>query len=140
MSKCTCELGKKLQEREARNKLIQFLMGLNSNHNVLRNQILALEPLPTLNRAYYLIQQAEKQRQVSDAIRVKFEAEACAVQKQGYNPIKKYFKRGKNGKRDKYYTHCKAKGHSTDVCFEIYGYPKWHKQKYRAKMATQASI
>ncbi|KAJ8439224.1 hypothetical protein Cgig2_030159 [Carnegiea gigantea] len=37
-----------------------------------------MEPLPTLNRAYYLIQQAEKQRQESDAMSVKFEAEACA--------------------------------------------------------------
>jgi len=130
MTKCTCEIEKKLQERDARNKLIQFLMGLNSSHNVLRNQILAMEPLPTLNRAYYLIQQAEKQRQVSDAMNVKFEPEACAVQKQGYNPSKKDFKRGKNDKGDKYCTHCKVKGHLTDVCFKIHGYPEWYKQKY----------
>jgi len=86
-----------------------------------------------------LIQQAEKQRQVSNAMNVKFEAKACAMQKQGYNPIKKDFKRGKSDKRDKYCTHCKVKGHSTDGCFKIHRYPEWYKQKYGAKLAAQVS-
>ena len=64
-------------------------MGINPSHGVLRNKILAMEPLPTLNRAYYLIQQAKKQRQVFETMNVKFEVEACALQKQAYNPIKK---------------------------------------------------
>ena len=59
MANCKCSLGWKLKEKDARKKLIQFMMGLNPNHSVLRNQILAMEPLPTLNGAYYLIQQAE---------------------------------------------------------------------------------
>ena len=50
MSKCTCDLGKQLQERDARNKQIQFLMGLNPSHSFLRNQILVMESLPTLKQ------------------------------------------------------------------------------------------
>ena len=64
-------------------------MGLNSIHGILRNQILAMEPLPTLNRAYYLIQQAKKQRQVADAMNVKYEVEECNVQKKSHNPRNK---------------------------------------------------
>ncbi|KAJ8431986.1 hypothetical protein Cgig2_005915 [Carnegiea gigantea] len=38
-------------------------MGLNSSYRDLRNQMLTTDPLPSTNRAYYLIQQAENQRQ-----------------------------------------------------------------------------
>lgn len=96
-----------------------------------------MEPFPTLNRTYYLVQQAEKQRQVSNAMNVKFETEACAVQKQGYNTARKDFKRGKIDKGEKYCTHCKVKGHSDEVCFKIHGYPEWYKQKYGTKMAIK---
>ena len=62
---CKCSLMKKLQEKDSRNKLIQFLIGLNYGYDTVRGQILAMDPLPTVNRAYYIIQQIEKQRQAS---------------------------------------------------------------------------
>ena len=70
---------------------------------------------------------------------VTFEVEACAMQKQAYNPVKKDLRRGKTMKNDKYCTHCKIKRHKTKACFKIHGYPEWYKQKYRAKMAAQIS-
>jgi len=67
MTKCTCNIGKKLQERHAKisDECEKFLMGLNSGYGVLTNQILAMEHLSAINRAYYVIQKAEKQRQVA---------------------------------------------------------------------------
>ena len=81
MNSCTCHLAKKLQQKDGRNKLIQFLMGLNSSYGDSRNQILATDLLPSINKAYYLIQHAEKPRKVADAMNVKIEAYACAVKK-----------------------------------------------------------
>jgi len=74
-----------------------------------------------------LIQQAEKQRQVSDAMNMKFEGKAYIVHKQAYNPPKKDLRRGKIDKNDKYCTHYKIKGHAIEVCFKIHGYPEWYK-------------
>ena len=54
---CTCDLHKKILDLESRNKLFQFLMGLNSGYDAIKNQILAMDPLPTVNRAYYILQQ-----------------------------------------------------------------------------------
>lgn len=52
---CKCSLVKNVQERDSRNRLIQFLMGLNSGYDSVRGYILAMDPLPSVNRAYYII-------------------------------------------------------------------------------------
>jgi len=54
------------QELENRNHMLQFLMGLNSTYDTTRGQILSMDPFPSVNRAYYILQQLEKQRQVTD--------------------------------------------------------------------------
>lgn len=43
-------------------KTIQFLMGLNEGFDIVRNQILMQELLPTANRAYAMLQNVESQR------------------------------------------------------------------------------
>ena len=42
-------------------------MGLNDSYSTVTSQILITEPLPTLNKAYSLILQEEKRRQVGQA-------------------------------------------------------------------------
>ena len=46
------------------NRLMQFLMGLNDTYNHVRNQILIMDPLPSVNRAYSMVLSVEKQRDV----------------------------------------------------------------------------
>lgn len=133
---CKCNLIKKLEEKESRNKLLQFLMGLNSGYDAVRSQILSMDPLPTVNRAYYLIQQIEKQRQVSDVMQGRQEMEAYSVSKTNVRPSGK--RDLKKGKGDKFCDHCKVKGHLIDQCFKIHGYPEWYKKKLGTKVRTVA--
>ena len=72
---------KKILDLDFRNKLIQFLMGLNSGYDAIRNQILDTDPLPTVNRAHYIIQQQEKQMKLRENIQIKLEVEAHTVYK-----------------------------------------------------------
>ncbi|XP_074362542.1 uncharacterized protein LOC141702830 [Apium graveolens] len=65
MKKCTSNLLKKFVEIQERNKVINFVMGLNKRNENIAGNIMAMEPLPTLNRAFNLVQQAEKQKQVA---------------------------------------------------------------------------
>ena len=44
-------------------KLIQFLMKLNDEFESVRSQLLAMDSLHNVNKAYYLVQQIEKQKQ-----------------------------------------------------------------------------
>nr|XP_043633116.1 uncharacterized protein LOC122604294 [Erigeron canadensis] len=64
MAECTCDLIKKFLAMDSRSKLMQFLMKLNDDYESVRSQILSTYPLPSVNKAYYIVQQVEKQRQV----------------------------------------------------------------------------
>nr|GEU39674.1 retrovirus-related Pol polyprotein from transposon TNT 1-94 [Tanacetum cinerariifolium] len=65
MRECTCGVTEKFLEIDSRSKLIQFLMRLNDDFEAVRNQILSMDPLTKLNKAYYIVQQVEKQKQVT---------------------------------------------------------------------------
>lgn len=63
---CTCQLMKKMLDRENQTKLIHFLMGLNHPFESVRTSILSTEPLPPINKALGLLQRVERQKQISD--------------------------------------------------------------------------
>lgn len=53
---------------ENRSRLMQFLMRLNGDYDVVKSQILATEPLPHVNKAYQIVLQVEKQKQVANNV------------------------------------------------------------------------
>ncbi|XP_074318052.1 uncharacterized protein LOC141654836 [Silene latifolia] len=79
MSKCTCNLLKKVLEMASREKVITFLMGLDDSYDNLQTNILSMEPLPTINKAYSLVQQIESQKSFSKLVLNQVESSAMAV-------------------------------------------------------------
>lgn len=73
---CHCGSSKALQDYQQQEKLTQFLMGLNDTYGNIRGQILLMDPLPSINRAYSLLLQEEKQRQISANPSVELESAA----------------------------------------------------------------
>ncbi|GKB73377.1 NSP-interacting kinase 1-like protein, partial [Tanacetum coccineum] len=65
MKDCPCGITEKFLEIDSRSKLMHFLMKLNDEFESVRNQILSMDPLPNINKAYYIVQQVEKQKQVT---------------------------------------------------------------------------
>ncbi|KAK2969735.1 hypothetical protein RJ640_015879 [Escallonia rubra] len=61
---CTCGAAKKMQSMREEEKVFDFLMGLDESFGTLRSQVLSIEPLPTLGRAYAITAQEEKQKSV----------------------------------------------------------------------------
>ncbi|PWA46317.1 hypothetical protein CTI12_AA508630 [Artemisia annua] len=55
MLECTCDVIAKSVERDSNSKLIQFLMKLSDGYENVRIQILATDPLPSVNKAYYIV-------------------------------------------------------------------------------------
>lgn len=64
---CTCGAAKLVADAFDSNRLIQFLMGLNEAYDSVRGQILLMEPLHTVNRAYSMVLRVEKQREVNQS-------------------------------------------------------------------------
>ncbi|XP_074277217.1 uncharacterized protein LOC141600860 [Silene latifolia] len=66
LSKCSYSLLKKILERDNRHRLIHFLMGLDKKYDTARSQILASDPMLTVNQAFFKIQQIEMQKSISN--------------------------------------------------------------------------
>ena len=64
LSKCTYNFQKKIAYFQAEEKLIEFLLGLNEGYDNVITNILSTDPLPSLNRAFSMAQQIEKQKQI----------------------------------------------------------------------------
>ncbi|CAA0820536.1 Unknown protein [Striga hermonthica] len=55
------EKGKLIAKQYAKTKLIQFLMGLNDVYDNVKNQIMLIDPLPSVNKAYSVLLTTERQ-------------------------------------------------------------------------------
>ncbi|XP_024959016.1 uncharacterized protein LOC112499989 [Cynara cardunculus var. scolymus] len=71
---CMCGLGKKLVELKEKERTYEFFMGLDSEFLVIRTQILAMKPTPSLGTHYHLVVEDEQQRVVSFAKKTTQEA------------------------------------------------------------------
>ncbi len=58
---CTYEALRELVADKQCEKLFHFLMGLNDKYGVIRSQILNMDRLPNLNKAYALVAKEHKQ-------------------------------------------------------------------------------
>ncbi|KAL4583316.1 hypothetical protein LXL04_007886 [Taraxacum kok-saghyz] len=116
---CTCGSTKAIFDHILSTRLVQFLMGLNDTYASLRNQILALDPLPSVYKAYSMALSVEKQREVQ----INFA-----------NPTKvsAMLAKASNNKN--------VTGHNKDICFKIHGYPDWFKElKEKKKMNSNSA-
>ncbi|XP_057248988.1 uncharacterized protein LOC130590526 [Beta vulgaris subsp. vulgaris] len=134
MKNCSCNFLKKITEFEDEDKMMKFLLGLNSGFDNTVTNVLSMDPLPSINRVFSIAQQIEKQKEVSGVV---IESKALAAQVYRNNS------RNVQGRRDwrdekkdnmnKQCTHCKGKGHTIDQCFKIIGYPEWYNAIKAAK-------
>ena len=58
---CNCEDGVKLGEYVKNQQTMKFLMGLNDTYDALRSNIVSIDPLPNVNKAYAMALCQEKQ-------------------------------------------------------------------------------
>ncbi|KAK4399244.1 Retrovirus-related Pol polyprotein from transposon RE2 [Sesamum angolense] len=105
-------------------KLMQFLMGLGEIFDHVRNQLLVMDPIPSVNRAYSMVQSVEKQRQVhmemtNSEENIAMQVRAGVRKEVGFRGNQ--YKRNIIDKRQQYCTHCDRSGHTKDTCFKIHG-------------------
>lgn len=133
--RCTCDVGKKLTESKEKERLYEFLLGLDDTFSTVRTQILTTKPTPTLGEAYHLVAEDEQQREISATRRVT--QEAAAFQSLSLNKRESSFdpnnqrnkppsKEVKRGNQDlEHCTVCGKNSHNKNGCFKVIGYPDW---------------
>ncbi|KAL3368870.1 hypothetical protein AABB24_009597 [Solanum stoloniferum] len=167
---CACERSKDFVEHLERQKLFQFLMGLNDGYAHARSQILTLSPEPSVNQAYAMIIQDESQNMLVGGNCVV----AGRMEPSTFYAIEKdattmYSTRSlgpgqSSGSGDHQYQrkHCDfcnmkghtradcyklqkceyflQKGHVKENCYKLIGYPENFKGKKRANVATHPLV
>ncbi|KAL0409331.1 UNVERIFIED_CONTAM: hypothetical protein Sradi_1867500 [Sesamum radiatum] len=61
---CTFGVSKAITEQALFNQLMQFLMGLTDEFDNVKNQLLVMDPVLTVNRAYAMVSRVERQKEV----------------------------------------------------------------------------
>ena len=57
---CECAIGKQLNEVKEKERTYEFLMGLDDEFSVIRTQVLAMKPTPSLATTYHLVAEDEQ--------------------------------------------------------------------------------
>ncbi|XP_076957927.1 uncharacterized protein LOC143633523 [Bidens hawaiensis] len=57
---CTCGAAHAFAKINEDQRLIQFLVGLNPSYDMIKSNILMMQPLPSINHAYVILMQDEK--------------------------------------------------------------------------------
>ena len=106
-------------------------MGLDTEQfGTMRSNLLAMEPLPTLNKAYAAVLREERQQLLAKDMESKATVEASAFLAMATN-------KSKQTSRPRC-TRCQKVGHEQSQCFKIIGYlPNW--QGCRANRKNQSS-
>ena len=134
-------------------------MGLNEFFLQVRGQILLMQPLPPMNKVFFMIQQDEKQR--GQGILPLPTIESTALISRSDNAFipnnaflsnnstasnpNAFLSRMDNGKQFQYgrkdkptYSHCGYKGHTAEKCYKLHGYPPgFHSKNKTAPVANQ---
>ena len=130
--RCECNaalLWEKLQERS---RVTKFLMGLNDSYESTRRHILMLKPIPTIEDAFNMVAQDERQKSI------KPKAESVVFQTSGppqatsdlalYDTSQEHYAYAMQGgyrprQPRPICTHCGQTGHVVHKCFKLHGYP-----------------
>lgn len=145
LSKCSCDFLKRLSKFDYEEKLMQFLLGLDCGFDNAISSILAMDPLPSISRAFYLAEQMEKQKEVSSlnailgnheisAFVTLFNKSICKKRKNCYR------KDCRKDKVDRSCDFCKKQGHIRDTCFKLKGFPEWFTKKYGVPSKVAAHV
>ncbi|XP_026384901.1 uncharacterized protein LOC113280497 [Papaver somniferum] len=121
-----CQLKSALSNYPARRRLSPLLIGLDGMYSSLREQLLARDPLPTIDAAYQAVVNSERLR-MGDVLLSKEAQEnvmTFKVQQDQTTTTSTY-------DATKFCKHCNRVGHSEDGCFQIIGYPEWWGERSR---------
>ncbi|KAK6146761.1 hypothetical protein DH2020_020630 [Rehmannia glutinosa] len=167
---CESETRRLIGERDMNRRLMQFLMGLHESYDQVRSQLLLMDPLPDVDKAYSMVLRVEKQRNVhliypdnSESVAMSSRMSTYgrgnggrgtvlglswngvgrgATQGTGSNVGRGrgFPRRTKEEKAKLTCDYCSMSGHEMSECFKLHGYPDWFKKLKEERTRAMANM
>ncbi|KAJ1399327.1 Retrotransposon gag domain [Sesbania bispinosa] len=120
-SGCQCGAAQELKQEREKEKVYQFLMGLDDVvFGTVRSNILSMSPLPNINKVHAMVATEETHKSLARTRDERADAVSFAAQTTPHT------KSGQTRGGDRgACTVCGKHGHEAHACFEIIGYPDW---------------
>ncbi|KAK9705495.1 hypothetical protein RND81_07G061300 [Saponaria officinalis] len=132
---CSSNLLKRILYSDNKRKLVQFLMGVDPAYEVINQNLLTMDPLPSINQAFSRLVQAERQRKINSSIHPTEDSSALAASRgsqqfyasgKSSRPIDdqtrgSYRKDFRDAKKQKtlFCRYCKKEGHEIEFCSRL---------------------
>ncbi|XP_070046341.1 uncharacterized protein [Nicotiana tomentosiformis] len=129
---CTCGAKESMHKAEQDRRLIQFLMGLNETDTIVRDSILMMNPLPSIARAFSLLIQEERQREIKPNNHLALESSALSSSTNRHGSFKKNYSpnNNHNNRNRPFCDYCKRPWHTKEKCYKLHGYPQSFSQNH----------
>ncbi|KAL2247796.1 UNVERIFIED_CONTAM: Retrovirus-related Pol polyprotein from transposon RE1 [Sesamum indicum] len=111
-------------------QLMQFLMGHHESFDKEKSQLLMMDPLQDLEKAFSMLFAVEQQRSIhTHVVENNVTAAYQVFFKQNKGPPQKQIQRRRmfQDKRGMICTHCHKQGHLRETCFQLHGTLEWYK-------------
>lgn len=136
----------KFLEANQLKRLIQFNAGLHKDYDGAKTNLLSMDHLLTVNKAYHIMLQIEKQNSLTNLHGNPSETSAFMSMSSRFNTFQpkfqsheKDFKDFKKTKVDRFCDFCKMKGHTKEICFKLVEYPDWYNDLKAKKISKVGS-
>ncbi|XP_061368044.1 uncharacterized protein LOC133311047 [Gastrolobium bilobum] len=147
---CECGVIAQMRTFHDQDHTIIFLRGLSEQYAQVRSQIMLMEPMPNVVKAFSLVTQQERQFRSEDHHNLPVIVQAMAVHSDQGNFRRGNFDNGRGGRNirgrgrsfyggrgsTKLCTHCNRTNHTIETCYLLHGFPSG----YRRNMINSASV
>jgi hypothetical protein len=135
---CSCDAMRNARRNHTLLYAVRFLTGLNENFNVVKSQILLLDPLPPLNKIFSMVLQHERQGNfaISDDSKTLINS-ADSRGKASSNSSGRSPGSGNNAKGTRICSYCGQNNHTVENCYAKHGFPP-HMQKRSVNNASSS--
>ncbi|KAL2228594.1 UNVERIFIED_CONTAM: hypothetical protein Sindi_1839100, partial [Sesamum indicum] len=127
---CTSGINEEIDELTLLTQLMQFLMGVYETFNNEGSQILMLDPLPSVEKAFSLLYTIEQEKAIQTSTKISTNnVEYQLTMKGTKRDDDKYVQKKKfiADKENLLCSHCRRLGHGKDTYFQLHGIRDWYK-------------
>jgi len=123
---CRCAAMREARNFRVEDQVIQFLTGLNDQFNVVKTQVLILDPLPSINKVYSLVVQEESNNEsLSSPIDESLSLINASESRKPHGRGRGY---SHGFKPPRHCCFCGKSNHTIEFCYQKHGHPNFQKQ------------